>query len=49
MEIELEAGRDGTRLTVYRVAPLEVLAAVGPDLHLDLGVPRPGTPEPLAR
>jgi uncharacterized protein YndB with AHSA1/START domain len=49
VEIALEPEHDGTRMTVTESRPLAVLDAVGADLHLDLGVPRPGTPELLAR
>ena len=49
VEISLEPEGDDTRLTVVESRPLALLDAVGPDLHLDLGVPRPGTPELLAR
>jgi len=49
VEIGLEPEDEGTRVTVTESRPLALLDAVGPDLHLDLGVQRPGTPELLAR
>jgi uncharacterized protein YndB with AHSA1/START domain len=49
VEIALERVAEGTRLTVVESRPLALLDAVGPELHLDLGLPRPGTPELLAR
>jgi uncharacterized protein YndB with AHSA1/START domain len=48
VEIALEEVEEGTRLTVIESRPLALLDAVGSDLHLDLGVPRRGTPELLA-
>ena len=49
VEIALEEVDEGTRVTVTESRPLALLDAVGGDLHVDLGVPRPGTPELLAR
>lgn len=48
VEIALEPEGEDTRLTVTESRPLALLDAVGADLHLDLGVARPGTPELLA-
>lgn len=49
VEITLEEASGGTRVSVTESRPLAVLDAVGSDLHLDLGLPRPGTPELAAR
>ena len=49
MEITLDEAPGGTRVSVTESRPLAVLDAVGSDLHLDLGLPRPGTPELAAR
>jgi uncharacterized protein YndB with AHSA1/START domain len=49
VEIALEGVPEGTRVTVTESRPLALLDAVGSDLHLDLGVPRPDMPELLAR
>ena len=45
----LEEVEEGTRVSVIESRPLALLDAVGSDLHLDLGVERPGTPELIAR
>jgi uncharacterized protein YndB with AHSA1/START domain len=49
VEIALEEAPGGTRVSVTESRPLAVLDAVGSDLHLDLGLPRPGAPELAAR
>jgi hypothetical protein len=49
VEISLDEEDEGTRVTVAESRPLALLDAVGTDLHLDLGVPRPGMPELLVR
>ena len=42
VEIALEPEGEGTRVSVTESRPLALLDAVGADLHIDLGVPRPG-------
>jgi len=49
VEIGLEEVEEGTRVSVIESRPLALLDAVGSDLHLDLGIERPGTPELIAR
>jgi uncharacterized protein YndB with AHSA1/START domain len=49
VELELLPDDHGTRIRVVESRPLALLDAVGPELALDLGLPRPGTPELLAR
>jgi uncharacterized protein YndB with AHSA1/START domain len=49
VEIGLEEVEEGTRVSVIESRPLALLDAVGPDLHLHLGVQRRGTPELIAR
>ncbi len=50
VELELLPDADGgTRIRVVESRPLALLDAVGPEFALELGLPRPGTPELLAR
>jgi uncharacterized protein YndB with AHSA1/START domain len=45
VELELDEVEEGTRVRVTESRPLAVLDARGRDLALELGLPRPGTPE----
>jgi uncharacterized protein YndB with AHSA1/START domain len=45
VELELDEVEGGTRIRVTESRPLAVLDATGRDLALELGLPRPGTPE----
>ncbi len=45
VELELDEVEEGTRVRVTESRPLAVLDAPGHDLALELGLPRPGTPE----
>ena len=45
VELELDEIDEGTRVRVTESRPLAVLDARGRDLALELGLPRPGTPE----
>ena len=45
VELELDELEEGTRVRVTESRPLAVLDARGRDLALELGLPRPGTPE----
>jgi uncharacterized protein YndB with AHSA1/START domain len=45
VELELDDVEGGTRIRITESRPLAVLDATGRDLALELGLPRPGTPE----
>ena len=45
VELEIDEVEEGTRVRVTESRPLALLDARGRDLALELGVPRPGTPE----
>ena len=45
VELELDEVEEGTRVRVTESRPLALLDACGRDLAVDLGLPRPGTPE----